>query len=489
MISQDRAHVVSISWGNCEQAQGTAAITAENTLFEEAAAQGQSVVAATGDQGSEDCTGSNGLAVDDPGAQPFVTAVGGTSLEAVGPPPTETVWNRGGAPTGPLVAQGGAGGGGVSNAWQMPGYQANASRSLNVIGPYSSGSACGNSGGRCRQVPDVAADADPARGYEFFWNGNWQAVGGTSAAAPVWAAMLVDADSTPACRGSAIGFANPVLYHAAGTAYGSYLNDVTTGNNDFTASNNGLYPAGPGYDMASGLGSPKAGALAAALCAGSLRVNSPGRQLSTVGQAVSLRVTTSALPGARLQFYGSQLPPGLKISKSTGRITGRPKRIGTWLTGVAALDQNLSLRAAFFHWHVAGAPTVSGITLSGVAAGSPRLTFTLTAGRSAAWLRVISIRLSNGLRFVRPAGRVRVKVIRTKRVAFFPKRIGGRLRIAFAKPVWQIRVTVEPGAIRDSAALAADVRGHHSTRVTVAVMTIDGSGHGVAVRARARPQS
>jgi kumamolisin len=472
---------VSNSWGNCEQAQGTTAITAENTLFEEAATQGQSVVSATGDQGSEDCTGSNNLAVDDPGSQTFVTAVGGTSLQAPGPPPTETVWNSAGP-------HGGAGGGGRSCSWSMPGYQSNAARSLNIIGPYSSRATC-PAGGLRRQVPDISADADPAHGYEFFWNGAWQAVGGTSAAAPVWAALLGDADSSRACRGSAIGFADPALYQAASTAYGNYFNDVTAGNNDLTGTNNGVYPAGTGYDMGSGLGSPKAGALAAALCADSLRVNSPGDQVSTLGRRVSLRVTATALPGSRLQFYGSQLPPGLSISKSTGRITGRPKRIGRWLSGVAALDQNLALRAAFFHWRVVGAPSISGGRLSGVASGNPTLGFTLTAGRSASWLKMISIRLFDGLRFGRTAGRVRVKVIGSRRVSFSTRVVGGRLRLAFRKPVWRIRVTVEPGAIRGGAAVAAGVRRGHPPLVTVALMTTDSSHHGVTVRTRIRPHS
>jgi len=370
----------------------------------------------------------------------------------------------------------------------MPGYQSNAGRSLNLVGRYSSGSPCSNSGGYCRQVPDVAVDADPARGYEFYWSGGWLAVGGTSAAAPVWAALLGDADSTSACRGSAIGFANPALYRAAGAAYGRYFNDVTVGNNDFTGDNNGLYPAGSGYDLASGLGSPKAGALAAALCADSLRVDSPGRQISTVGQAVSLRVATTALPGAHLQFYGSQLPPGVSISKSTGRITGRPKRIGTWHTGVAALDQNLSLRAAFFDWHVAGPPTVSGVTLPGVAGGHPRLVFTLTAGRAASLLKVISIRLFSGLRFARPAGRVTVKVIGARRVGFASRVVGRRLRIVLAGPVRRIRVRIASGAIKATAPLAADVQRRHPPLVTVAVMTTDSSGHGVAARARIRPR-
>ena len=100
IISQNRASVISVSWGNCEPVEGVADARAEATLFQEAAAQGQTIVAAAGDQGSEDClgatrSGAHRLAVDDPASQPWVTAVGGTTLTA-SVPPTEQVWNEGG---------------------------------------------------------------------------------------------------------------------------------------------------------------------------------------------------------------------------------------------------------------------------------------------------------------------------------------------------------------------------------------------------------
>jgi subtilase family serine protease len=481
IITQDRAHIVSISWGQCEQVQGTKALNAEQTLFEEAATQGQSVVSATGDGGSEDCPNSDNLAVDDPGSQQFVTGVGGTSLEALGPPPQETVWNRPGASVGPLVGQGGAGGGGVSAAWSMPGYQANAAVSLNVIGAYSTGSTCFSSRGYCREVPDVSADADPAHGYLMYWNGSgqngqmpagWQAVGGTSAAAPLWAALLADADSSSACRRSAIGFANPGLYEAASSDYGRYFNDVTVGENDFTGAHGGLYPAGPGYDLASGLGSPKADQLAGALCADALRVNNPGTQISTVGQPVSLKVTTTALPGVRLHFYASKLPPGLSLKKSTGRVTGTPNRTGKWQVGVAALDQNLSLRAAFFRWRVVGAPTLSGVSLSG---SDRTLSFTLTAGSaSAPWLNAISIRPLLGSNFSRSV-RVSVQYVGTRRHGFTSRLVGHRLRIALRTSAWRIRVTITGVSVSGRAA-AAEGKAHTAAGI-FAVMTTDSTGH------------
>jgi subtilase family serine protease len=501
IVSQDRARVVSVSWGECEQLQGSNNVSAESTLFEEAAAQGQSIVSATGDNGAEDCNGGNGVpdpeqAVDDPGSQPFVTAVGGTSLRSLGPPPTETVWNHGGTPTGPFASQGGAGGGGVSHAWAMPGYQRDAASSVHVIGPGSVGADCANSGGYCRQVPDVSADADPATGYIIYWNGGgsdptspqgWQAVGGTSAAAPVWAALLADANSSAACRGSAIGFADPALYAAAGAAYGNYFNDVTVGNNDYTGTNGGLYPAGPGYDMASGLGTPNAGSLAGALCADSLRVNNPGTQFGTVRHAARLQITTTALPGAKLSFYSSHLPPGLSISKTSGRITGQPTRVGTWRVGVAAVDQNLALRAAFFTWNVGGPPQVSRTLLSGVASGRPTLALTISAGRLAPQLKAISLGLSRGLSFGRPSSRVTITGLRGRLVAFSAVVVRGRLQITLARAAPRLRIAIRYAAIRVTRSLAANVRGRHHPAVTVSVETLDAADQGVGERARIRP--
>ncbi|HTX31701.1 MAG TPA: protease pro-enzyme activation domain-containing protein [Solirubrobacteraceae bacterium] len=500
IVSQDRARVVSISWGECEQLQGSDNISAESNLFEEAAAQGQSVVSATGDEGAQDCNGTNNIpdpeqAVDDPGSQPFVTGVGGTTMSGFGPPPVEAVWNHGGSAAGAFAEQGGAGGGGVSHAWSMPGYQSDAAKALHVIGTGSTGSTCANNGGWCREVPDVSADADPATGYIIYWNGQdqdptspegWQAIGGTSAAAPVWAALLADADSSSACHGSAIGFANPALYAAAGAGYANDFNDITSGNNDYMGTNGGLYPAGAGYDMASGLGSPNAGNLAAALCADALRVADPGTQFSTVGQGVRVQVVTTALPGAKLTFYSSHLPPGLSISKSTGRITGKPKKVGSWVVGVAAVDQNLSLRAAFFTWRVGGAPKVSQTSLRGVGKGRPTLALTVNAGRNAPKLKAISLGLSGGLSFGSPRGHLTVTGTGGRRLAFTARVVRRRLQVTLAGTSSRIRVTIRFAAVRATSHLAASVRSRHRATVTVGVETLDAADHGVGERARIR---
>jgi hypothetical protein len=179
IISQHAAQVVSASWGQCEPLEGFSQAAAENTLFQEAAAQGMSIVSASGDDGSEDCYPfPPTLQVDDPASQPFVTGVGGTSLTALGPRPTESVWNDG--------AGIGAGGGGISTFWSMPAYQSGAPSFLHVINSNSSGSNCAASSGDCREVPDVSADGDPA-GAEGLAGRRWHEwrgadVGGTDRA-------------------------------------------------------------------------------------------------------------------------------------------------------------------------------------------------------------------------------------------------------------------------------------------------------------------
>jgi len=272
IANANAAKVVSTSWGFCEATADYGYSQEENTVFEQMATQGQSMFAASGDDGSEVCGGSNtALAVDDPANDPYVTGVGGTTLSALGPPPTESVWDDGvlashecGGPT-PC-----GGGGGISTFYTMPSYQTGAAASLNVINTNSSKTLCssltGTTNTYCREVPDVSADADPYTGYVIYYNGAWGGIGGTSAAAPTWAAFMALVDASSGCT-SAVGFANPVLYGAADHSYGDSFNDIKSGNNDVQNAHSGLYPAGTGYDMASGLGTPVGSALPSVLCA------------------------------------------------------------------------------------------------------------------------------------------------------------------------------------------------------------------------------
>ena len=255
--------VVSTSWGLCEPYSDPSLITMEQSLFEQAAAQGQTVLAASGDSGSTDCYPDGGaaaadLAVADPASQPYVVGVGGTSITPIG----ETAWNQTGTGAG-------AGGGGLSSVWCMPSYQYQTGIP-GLMSQYSQPDASCTGAGQAsyqRQVPDVSADADPNSGYTIYYGGSWTAFGGTSAAAPLWAAVAALTDASPFCHAYGSGNAGiqPAgLYDLAGVASsyiygdGEALGDVTSDSNDYAPSGytGGLYPATPGYDMATGLGTP-----------------------------------------------------------------------------------------------------------------------------------------------------------------------------------------------------------------------------------------
>ena len=358
IVSDDLASVVSTSWGLCEPFAGSAAAQAENTLFEEAATQGQTIVAASGDEGSEDCveTGDayDSLAVDDPSSQPFVTGAGGTQWTADGSPPTETAWNDG-----PTCCWG-AGGGGVSSFWPMPSYQSD-SQGTGVINADSSGTPCSApSGSYCRQSPDVSALAGPYPYLEYV-SGSWGPWGGTSFAAPLWASLFALTDASTTCGGTGIGFANPDLYQVA-AAHPSAFYDITSGNNDLTGKNHNIYPALVGYDMATGLGTPNAAAIPALLCdnvvADPVSVTDPGDQSSLLDDPVSLPIlATDATSGQTLTYTASGLPTGLSITGTDGLISGTVDTIGSFDVEVTAQDTDGSTATTAFTWTVGVAIT------------------------------------------------------------------------------------------------------------------------------------
>ena len=293
IIDADRDQVVSTSWGLCEQAVqlGQPGLQqAENLLFEQAAAQGQSVFGAAGDNGSDDCntfetstpvSGQNPVSVDDPGSQPYVVSVGGTTIDdAASQPPLEHVWNDG--------ADGGGGGGGISESWAMPTWQREATvpgialpgsadyanadsveKSFGYPPDFCQSAVAGASSSTpCRLVPDVSAQADEFTGAVTVYqasSGGWGTIGGTSSSTPIWAAMLALINASPTCASHAItrsgvGFVSPLLYSVASNPgdHATAFNDITTGNNDIYGLDNGLvFPATTGYDLASGLGSPQ----------------------------------------------------------------------------------------------------------------------------------------------------------------------------------------------------------------------------------------
>jgi len=164
---------------------------------------------------------------------PFL-ACGGTSLQSAnGNITSESVWNDG--------AKGGAGGGGFSNQFPLPAWQASAN-----IKPPSGGG---------RGVPDVSADADPQTGYNVLVDGKSLVFGGTSAVAPLWSGLIALLNQK---LGKPLGFLQPALYSLPKSA--AAFHDITTGSI-------GAFSAAPGWDAATGLGSPSGENLLQALSA------------------------------------------------------------------------------------------------------------------------------------------------------------------------------------------------------------------------------
>ena len=238
---------MSISWGQSEDTWTAQARTAMDQAFADATAMGVTVTAAAGDSGSSD-TPAGGATdhVDFPACSPHVLACGGTSLLAdtvTAAVTSESVWNNG--------PGNGATGGGVSDTFSQPPWQTSAAvplrgRQQHSAQPDTSG----------RGVPDVAADADPRTGYQVFVDGKATVFGGTSAVAPLWAALV--------CRlcqslGHRLGLLQPALYAAA------HPGVTPAGFRDITSGDNGRYHAGPGWDPCTGLGVPDGTALLAVL--------------------------------------------------------------------------------------------------------------------------------------------------------------------------------------------------------------------------------
>ena len=241
MADDNTASIITTSWGTCET-DPTGSATGEQAIFEQMAAQGQTVIAAAGDSGSSDCkpvSNLSAVAVDDPASQPYVTGVGGLSVTSINPL-TQSVWNDG------VNSGGGASGGGVSQLWSRPWWQ----KAPGIASTTS-----------MRLVPDLSVMGDPSTGFidYFGTNGSWSSIGGTSIGSPLVSAIVAVAAQT--CGQSRLGFLNPALYQMASTGF----IDVTTGSNDLFGV--GQYSAAPGYDEASGLGSPNPSTFAAGLCA------------------------------------------------------------------------------------------------------------------------------------------------------------------------------------------------------------------------------
>lgn len=239
---------ISISWGQSEDAWTPQARTAFDEALVDAAALGVTVTAAAGDDGSTDRAADGRAHVDFPASSPHALACGGTRLSAdasTGVVQSETVWNNG--------AGGGATGGGVSAAFPQPSWQQNVGVPVGAGGVDAGGGANGPSG---RGVPDVAGVADPQTGYRVRVDGRDLVIGGTSAVAPLWAALVARLVQS---TGKPLGLAQPLLYDSVRTG------QVAAGFRDITTGDNGAFRATEGWDACTGLGVPDGTALLASL--------------------------------------------------------------------------------------------------------------------------------------------------------------------------------------------------------------------------------
>jgi subtilase family serine protease len=222
-VADDSSKQGSFSAGECDLLADVSGFTSGlDTVLEAAASQGQTMFFSSGDTGSQ-CpavTGVNGVpaGIPDtnyPASSPYGIGVGGTSvLSPTGP--TEIAWY--------------AGGGGISPIEPVPAFQS-ATKVLGAAPLLGRG------------VPDVSLNADPESGYDVIVSGSETTIGGTSASAPSWQGIWARVQGA---HGGGLGFAGPVLYST----------EPSTAYHDITLGSNVLYPAGPGYDLTTGLGTP-----------------------------------------------------------------------------------------------------------------------------------------------------------------------------------------------------------------------------------------
>jgi kumamolisin len=276
---------MSMSFGLGETYSTASQIQTDDQFFTELTAAGVTVFASSGDGGSTPGTKGGGdetgpVQVETPASDPNVTGVGGTSLtlNTNNTEKTEVIWDN----------ASGAGGGGVSIYFSKPYWQ-------NGNGVT----------GAMREVPDIAATADPNNGAYVFLNGAAVQFGGTSWSSPLCAGLCALLNQSRANAGkSSIGPLGPWIYPLNGTAN---FRDITSGNNA-TSNSGGLYAATAGYDEASGIGAPLIGALAQSVNAlSSLPGIQPASQTITQNQNATVAVTASGSP---VSYQWQVMPAG-----------------------------------------------------------------------------------------------------------------------------------------------------------------------------------
>lgn len=226
----NRPSIISISWGSPEANWIGQALAVMTTALKDAARLNVTVLAAAGDNLATDGLTDGRAHTDFPASSPYVIACGGTVIDTEGTAiKSEKVWNNVSSGTG----------GGISDAFHLPGYQKNASIPTSF-----------NDNRVRRGIPDIAASADPRSGYKVVVGGVGSPIGGTSAVAPLWAGLFALINES--C-GKPAGFAHPLLYGSPAA-----FRQITEGDNKDGEIG---YSAGPGWNACTGLGAPQGGEL------------------------------------------------------------------------------------------------------------------------------------------------------------------------------------------------------------------------------------
>ena len=384
IVNTNMDNAIAISWGICENDSDQSIVSGMGVLFDQAAAQGQSVFVASGDDGSADCSDSSSLEVSEPASQQNVIAVGGTTIT----PDSEVVWNDGTSGTG----------GGTSADWCMPSYQFKPQ--IPGLIAYDSWTASSCNSGYARQVPDVSAVGDPATGMVIYANGKWTTFGGTSLSAPIWSGISAIVSASPYCStwGSNVGGDAGVLpkaLYAMATRSNirqQMFYDVTSGNNDVGNYHSGVYQSRTGFDMASGFGTPQVTGLdggyhynlsvpglAAAMCwywgTKNLNVSITSITPSTFSAQTATAVTirgTGFIPiqsGDILTINGSVNVTAQCASTTVCSATIPPLSAGTFATtmGVERLASSTNTAASTIHVVARKAQTSTSFTATPVA--------------------------------------------------------------------------------------------------------------------------
>ncbi|HEU5400129.1 MAG TPA: Ig-like domain repeat protein [Terriglobales bacterium] len=373
MATENICKQLSVSWSWAPDDPSS-----DDSIFQEFAAQGQSIFVASGDDGAYDAAIS---AYFYPAEDAYVTAVGGTNLTTnfgSGPWVAETAWNN---------SPYGSGGGISPDGIPIPSWQQG-------VATYSNGGSI-----YFRNVPDVAMEAD-LDNYYCAMGTCAGGVGGTSFAAPRWAGFmaLINQQATEAgtAQSGGLGFINPTIYSIGeGSNYGADLHDITSGNND--SDNQPVwYSATTGYDLVTGWGSPNGASLintlAGALVPGFWLAESPASISVAQGSSVTSSISLTDAGGftGNVSLTASGLPTGVTASfnpittAGTSLLTltaSSSATVGTSTVTLTGTSGSLSSKSSLFltvNPPVVLPPSPGGIGSVNIGATSNSTTETLT---------------------------------------------------------------------------------------------------------------